>query len=268
MRPLGKQLIRFLRANLLRRPIILIYQMGKVGSRSVYCSLKDQQHDQVFHSHRLNPNNIEAVRQEHVSRGMSPPQEPGLRIFPRIKKHRGAVFVISPVRDPISRNMSAFFQNFKRFTGEEYSRSTFDVSVLREKFLEGYNHKVPLEWFDVEMKPSFGIDVFAYSFPKEQGYTIIQQGKYRLLIYKTELDIDQQQSLVRDFLGLSSFRLQRFNVGKDKNYKSTYEAFLAGFTLPEDYVESMYNSKYVKQFYTDDEIEEFRVKWTGRSTKV
>ena len=48
---------------------IIVYQMGKVGSSSIRDSLKSSGVHPVFHVHRMNPRNIEAVRNAYRRRG-------------------------------------------------------------------------------------------------------------------------------------------------------------------------------------------------------
>ena len=103
---------------------VLVYQMGKVASSSVYLSLEKTTDFDVFHVHRLNPENIAKVREEHVQRGDSPPNEKkGLYLYENlIRTRKTHTKIISLVREPIARNISAFFQNLQLF--ERVKKST------------------------------------------------------------------------------------------------------------------------------------------------
>jgi len=243
-------------------PPIVVYQMGKVGSSSVYGSLRKHGVHNAYQVHRLDPENIRGVRQEYLRKELPPPDEPGIALFRRVRRCGADVRMISLVRDPVARNMSAFFENFQRFAGSEYADSKLDIAELGRRFLEEYDHDVPLTWFDLELKSVTGIDVFGVPFPKAEGHMTYRQDKYHLLLMKCELDMGLQEQLIRDFLGLQEFRLSKSNVGSDKGYSATYKAFLKDFSLPMEYLERMYTSKYAAHFYTPEELDAFRNKWT------
>ena len=182
-------------------------------------------------------------------------------------KGRRAKF-ITLVREPISRSVSTFFQNFSRFTDVEYEDANFTIGELITIFLERGGHSVPLAWFDVELKQVLRIDVYEYPFPKEKGYQTIKKGNSELLLIKSEVDDSIKEQAIAEFLGVKDFRLIRSNVADDKSYSRTYRSFLETVELPESYVEIMLNAEYTKHFYTDAEIEAIRSKWRNRVSKT
>jgi hypothetical protein len=265
-RALGKALHKGLYLRELKKGTpVIVYQMGKVGSSSIGDSLKSCGVAPVFHIHRLNPDNIEKVQQEYLDHGLVPLDESlGERLYAEVIQKRKSVKLITLVREPIGRNMSAFFQNFKRFTGVEYDDADFTVEELVNLFVEGYRHPVPLTWFDVEMKQTLDIDVYEYPFPKEKGHLTIKKGNFELLILKLEVDDAIKEKAIAEFLDVEDFRLIRANVGQDKNYARTYRDFLRTIRLPKSYVELMCTSQYTRHFYSDAEIEAVRSEWRDR----
>lgn len=93
---------------------LLIYQMGKVGSSSVTEALDALPDVETVHIHYLQPERIHAIQESQTARGLRSPfshldrarliLEFFLPLQPRLD-------VISLVRDPVARNVSAFFQN-------------------------------------------------------------------------------------------------------------------------------------------------------------
>lgn len=250
------------RLNLTSHIPIVVYQMGKVGSSSVTESLKLACVNHVFHVHRMNPDNIQRVRKEYLDNNQRPLDEKvGERLYRSIVERRRKAKFITLVREPISRNISAFFQNFMRFTGAEYDDADYTVEELVEIFIRDYKHSVPSTWFDVEMKQTLEIDVYEYQFPKEKGYLSIKKGNFELLILKLEVDDSIKESAIAQFIDKEDFRLIRSNVAKEKNYFQTYRDFILTLKLPESYVESMCNSEYTRHFYSDAEIESIRSDW-------
>jgi len=89
---------------------VIVYQMGKVGSRSITDSLKSCGVHPVFHIHRINPDNINRVKDEYLKKGRKPLNErQGIILYRSVcRKERKAKF-ITIVREPVSRNLSASF---------------------------------------------------------------------------------------------------------------------------------------------------------------
>ena len=253
------------RLNLQTVPPIVVYQMGKVGSTSVKESLKSCGFDSIYQVHRLYPENIEGVRQDHLKRNSQPPDESvGMLLYYHVVKKRKKCKFITLVREPIGRNISAFFENFKFFTGMSFTDQVFSMSQLTNIFLNNYPHSVPLTWFDEEMKRSLGIDVYEYEFPKEDGYLCINEYPFELLIIKCEMVDSIKERIISDFLSLDNFSLNRANLAQDKNYSETYQRFKNGINLPASYIEMMCDSKYMKHFYEYAEIESIRSKWLAK----
>ncbi len=248
---------------------VIVYQMGKVGSTSLEKSLNVYKIKPVFHVHRMNLENISKVHQEYLDKNLTPLDESlSARLYKDIvKKHRKAKF-ISLVREPISRNISAFFQNLDRFIGTSCEEADFVTEELVHIFIREYKHSVPLTWFDIEMKQVLDIDVYEYPFPKEKGYLSIKKGNFELLILKLEIDDSVMEKVIRKFLDIEDFNLIRSNSAKDKIYFRTYHDFLQTIKLPKAYIEILCNSKYTRHFYSEKEIKSIESKWYKRIPEV
>jgi hypothetical protein len=247
---LGRQLINQLsfRLKLQRAIPVLVYQMGKVGSTSVHRSLLEQYPGVVLHSHNFSLNH----------------EDPAIKILYQwaIIKAR-PLKVISLTREPIDRNISAFFQNFERDTRISYTEASFSIDELKSIFLSNYAHETPLKWFDESILKHFDIDVFSTPFP-ESGISTYSHNNIDLLVMRLEISDDEKARAISDFLGLKSFQLQRFNIGKDKNYSATYQMFKNGVMFPFDYVDRICNSKYFNHFYCKEVIEAARERWSEK----
>jgi hypothetical protein len=243
---------------------VLVYQMGKVASSSIYRSLKAVENVNVFHVHRLNPEHIARVRQGHTLRGVTAPNDDlGLHLFKNLICTRKPAKIISLVREPIGRNISAYFQNLKSFETVQDAHSRIEVDQLITGFLQKYSHDVPLTWFDLEMRATTGIDVFEYTFPKEQGHQIIHHPPYHLLLMRHDLADALKEELVRDFVGLRSFNLFRANEASLKEYAEQYRSFVDSINVPADYSQHMLSSKYALHFYSKEQLLKAHRKWTG-----
>src|ERR1043166_4221649 len=147
--------------SLFRAPVVL-FQMGKVGSSSLQSTLEKRIASPVWHAHQF--------------AGLTPGQQRHLTWRRRLHL---PIYVISPVREPIARNISAFFQNFRRDTGMELAARDWTTDALRDLFLERYRHHTCLEWSDPPLRPPFGIAVWAEPFPIEQKWQTYRSASVR-----------------------------------------------------------------------------------------
>jgi hypothetical protein len=265
MQRLARHIYRFFKQrskSCLENPV-LVYQMGKVASSSIYNSLKATPGVNALHVHRLNPENIELVKQDYLARGVPPMDESsGLDLHERLIKPRLHARVISLLREPIGRNISAYFQNLTVFEKDGNAHKNLNTRKLIDNFLHTYNHDVPLEWFDTEIKTTLGIDVYEHRFPRELGYQTLSSGPYELLLMRHDLDDHLKAELIKDFLGLDNFSIKRANEGNTKEYASSYRKFLENIRIPRDYAQRMLQSRYARHFFTLTELDKIERYWT------
>ena len=226
---------------------VFIYQMGKVGSTSIYRSLLNGQYNgAVLHGHQFYKNHYDAqVR----------------RLYDWAILQSQPVNIISLTREPIGRNISGFFQNFKKVTGVPYAKSNFSIDDLNELFLSNYWHEHPLTWFDKNILANFGINVFDAPFPQD-GIATYSRDHVNLLVMHSEISDDRKVKAIADFLDLKEFRLNNVNIGREKDYSSTYKEFTEEVKLPSDYIEKMCESKYFNHFYDEKVIKAVRKRWS------
>lgn len=253
-----------------RREPIVVYQMAKVGSRTVYRSLRSLDLPRpVLHVHVLNELDAleERVRQLYPDPvGTLAEIENGRRLRRRILRSRGRTWhVITLVRDPVRRDVSAFFHNLTEIIPDVYERCARDeiaLADIRDAFLDRYDHDAPLSWFESQLEPVFGIDVFAVPFDTEAGYATYETPTARLLLIRLEDLETHGKAAISEFLGLDEFELVSTNLARDKPYSDLYAAFERSVTLPASYLARMYGSRLARHFYSDSEIEAFKEQWT------
>ena len=256
---------------------VIVFQMGKVGSSSIYESLKRIGLNlPIYHAHVLRPTQLVAI-EKLIKANWSPTRNPlhlwhSLFLQNKLKqKPRKKWKVITLVRDPIARNISAFFQTKHLLSADEQRLllSSTNADELRDLFLEKfYAHDAPISWFDDELKSVFGVDVFKQPFPRETGYCVYEGEMADVLLIRLE-DLGRcQTEAIREFLGIDDFQMKKANVGKDKSYSEAYSRMLSSIRLPEAYIEQMYQSKYTQHFYSSDEIAKFSHRWLGASDVI
>jgi glycosyltransferase involved in cell wall biosynthesis len=259
------------------RDPILVYQMGKVGSKTVEQSLLHAYESvgvqvPIHHVHLLNE--LDALGQKAIQEIPNPIES--LQAMAEYKKLRQEIDenpeqhwnIISLVRDPIARNIATLFQVLSGFVPdwrERYANGKLDVRELQECLINtSIINDSPNQWFDMQIKqiPAFGIDVYAEPFPKELGYKIYPGTSCaRLLLIRMENLNECAERAMHEFLGLKNFTIHNTNIGEDKDYAELYRTFKRT-PLPLEYVRKIYNTKLARHFYNELELEAFTKRWT------
>ena len=248
---------------------ILVYQMGKVGSRSLVAALEQGGHD-VWHVHQLNRRSLAALEAKERRRGFDPPPHiaMGKRVIREMLDAGRGLRIVTGVREPIARNASGFFQNLRNFSKLDMrGRPLASNEELTRKFMEEYAQRVPLRWFDRQVKGPLGVDVYRYRFPHERGWQLIEESGHQILIVRAESSDEAKRAGLAALLGRSVGELPRVNAAEDKAYAARYEEFKRSLRLSEEYVRRMLESRYTRHFYSSEEIEAFRERWLRRGVE-
>lgn len=255
---------------------ILVYQVGKVGSTSIHISLQ-QKNLPSFHVHNFQINYFASSKYKKLY---------NLAIGKRPIK------IISLVREPISRDISSFFQiafssvraiaggylkkglyedfldiyyrnllNAKCESKHEKNENYEEMPVRFKLFETVQKNGNTFDWFDYELKETFGIDVYEYPFDKNKGYSIIEKDGIEVLIMQLE-KLSQLEDVIGEFVGDKQFCLVNDNESSGKEYQFLYKEFLNGIVLPQDYIDFYYkNNEAMNHFYSIEDQEKFRRKW-------
>jgi hypothetical protein len=269
-------------------PPLLVYQMGKVGSSSVTRTLRMANIGRnIYHIHFLKPELIDEYEKKRRSY-LSTKREGDLRHiwqYQHLSKELKRGWngkrwkIVTLIRDPIARNLSAFFEHVellpsdsprqKRLKSIEYE---YEVTVtdnnldeLIEIFFKKFPHESPFTYFDREFKGVLGIDLFAGEFPKSKGYKCYREKQFDILLIRLE-DLNACWSdAIEEFLGIYNVALVQANISADKEYFDIYRTFKDSIQLPQAYIDKMYSSRFSRHFYTDQELGQFERGWSGSS---
>ena len=282
---------------------ICVHQIGKVGSTSVVETLRDLMPGETIHqTHGLSERRmLDSIRRWLERSRRMPGFKPQYNLLSSIElsgylqagfAHRDW-YVLSLVREPIGRNVSAFFQNLELVWVHRLSPTLREtcVGLLKKKtneasdaeviheiakalvaiYRENYHRRFMDKWFDDEMKPVFNIDVLAEPFPRERGCQIYRNEGVRLLLLRIEDLAAAFEPAMREWLrgspwekslgAAGSLELKRANEAGNKNYALIHREFLAQLTFTPDEVEFEYTSLTARHFYSGAELRDFTAKW-------
>ncbi|MEZ4515541.1 MAG: putative capsular polysaccharide synthesis family protein [Chloroflexota bacterium] len=269
------------------RSLLLVHTMGKVGSTSIAASLKTQPIGQdaiIFQPHFISDEGI-AFAEKLAIEGDGP-----WETLPR-KTRRGFLrnrllnkelhrmrtdgdrcTVISLVRDPVATNLSGLFHNRNWWPASLKNPKTQGTdewhAALATYFLDSYPHDVPAEWFDMEVKDLYGIDVYETLFDTARGYAIYHNEFADLMVLKLEMLDACAPEAFAEFLEIPDFTLARTNTASVKDYSDLYKEFRRRLVLPESYLDRVYGSKMATHFYSEEEIQKFHDKWIPKQSST
>lgn len=258
-------------------PPILVYQMGKVGSQTVYHSLINAMiPNPVMHLHFISedlPDHIDT----HEKAGISVPYHLFLGEAVRnilLKNPHSACKIISLVRDPIAFTVSDLFQN-PYFASGDVMLGSGNIDPEKARiYLEGELKKPETfeyvdEWFDREIKRVFDIDVFEESFPVELGYAVYKKKNVEVLILRLEDLSDKGPYVISKFLGLDNpLKLTNSNVRNRTAGAGIYQRVLQEVRFDPSLCREIYTRRFVKHFYSNSMIERFISRWSGAGNRT
>lgn len=252
---------------------ILVWQMGKVGSRTVTESLKMANLGvPIIHTHFLSKTYI-----ENIEKSLRSIQKENTVDFDYLKKLSNFVYtrrkkyrwkIITLTRDPVAREISDFFENSKRdFPNLELDLNEDNlkqcITILIEKYKKFDEKKdYATQWFNREINDIFQFDIYKYKFDQKKGYHIYEIKNADILVIRLEnlttcFDI-AMKSLLRSS---KEYKLKLYNVGEEKIYNQLYNSVKTKIKIPLSVLDRIYSSCYAKTFYSENEISQFKKRW-------
>jgi hypothetical protein len=203
-------------------------------------------------------------------------------IWERLIQKKRDLKIITAVREPLSRDYSAFWQAFTEdvqhimrmpilendfqkmydaFIHFILKGSAYTKEVLKDAMPYTWNDE--FEWFDEQIKENLGIDVFQYPFDREKGYAIIKKDNIEIFLFKVE-KMDNISDEIGKFAGRDRLPDINANVAERKWYSLAYAQLRKEIILKPEYVNHYYQGNMkMNHFYTQEEKAKFLRKWQG-----
>jgi hypothetical protein len=251
--------------------------MPRTGTISVIRAMRAALgHQRVLHIHYMHPEtiarNLAIFQQIHAKTAVSRLDREflGAEMLHRYRAKPGhhRLKLISLVRDPMARTVSAFFKQFELdYPGmsRDYLVDPVNLPRLSEMFFhpDEPEAQVSTGWFDKEVRDVFGIDVFAKPFPHDPGYLLLKGDDCDLLLLRLEsFDQAGPAGLAALLPDLRPNAIPHANSTRDRDrYYASYKKFVETLRPPTAYLDRMYLSRLARHFYTPDEIALFRSRW-------
>jgi hypothetical protein len=216
----------------------VIYQMGKVGSKSISDSLAIKYgKNKVLHTH----NHQEAKKQIEQS------------------NQRGdVVVVVTGFREPLTRCISAYFQNLTNNSNHWYVGEKKEVmNKSTEWLINDYEAKV-LPHVNKAIAPWLNnyeniIGSNIEDFNNMGSCWKMSQGNMHFYIYKLETMADFLQEM-KDDMFMKGVKFAKSNIGEVKWSGEIYKEFKSRYRISKDDYDSLYgNIDYVRYLYSKHE---------------
>lgn len=261
--------------ELLLNRLLLVYQMPKTGSQTVEatvqaCGLPVH----VLRVHFLSRVSAARVRaglksqantewERHTREQLQQAQRLRWVLWARRWLLRcGAgiakVEAICAVRDPLGLGLAAIFENYLHLFDQLESAT---LEACRKELLRPRDHKFVHQWFDLELKPILGIDVYQRPFPQQQGYGIYESPYGRALVYRFEA-LNRLPEMLTEFLGVPVRTALNRNLGSAKDYAAAYERAKQTLKLPREFVQAQCHCRMMRHFYSQAERQRFQEHWS------
>ena len=254
--------------NFSRKPPIIIITPGKVGSSSVYHTLKRHISKPIFHIHHISEQGIKSSSEKHLnSNRKSLPLHLIVSniLRKKLENYNGHKFIICIVREPISREISAFYQNTEFYKSiVEKNNLEIDtnasLNILKRIFSENITRHLE-NWFKTEIYQEFHIDVFSQPFNTQKGYQLFQTEKTSLLLLKMESMNKVFTNAIKELLNTENdISLTNSNIAENKHYAASYAEAKKTFRLSKEQLDEITQSRYFQHFYPEKE-KAIRKKW-------
>lgn len=269
----GQNTVSALESDLrLGAPILLVHQMGRAGSMTAVRSLRSARLSlPVYHTHWLHPRNVE--KRLAKFRDVQESRHPlNVRVGRRISEAllrdgvgRREWRLVTVFREPVARNISVFFLSIDVFVenfARRYASGELDNGKLLDIFLREFPHDQPLTWFDMEVRETFGVDVYEYPFPRERGYQVVRTEHVDLLLIKLEELNGCYRDAFAEFLSVDVPGLAQTHITERDPSRPMYKDFVRDAVLPVEYLERMYRSRFAEHFYGPEELARLWRRWS------
>lgn len=244
---------------------VFIYTYGRVGSTAILKLV--EKYIKAHHFHNIEP---------YFNNYIKSKEFPTLNYF----LENNQIKVITGVRNPIDRSVSAFFTwmlkegSYDKNRYGQYANSgkffiskdpqeiiNMDIDYLINKFLQVLQSDEIFDikncWFDNNIKKYFDINVYDYIL-NNKHFIKINYKNVELLIYKQEGLLETGTDMLKDFLNISdtNFYLEQYkNSCLDEDWSR--DLFLKFKNkLDKNNLKYIFNQK-VRHFYSQKEIDNF-----------
>ncbi len=234
---------------------------GKTGSMALADAVREAGFPDAVHLHYLGPRAIAIKRNDP-----EPMLDLAIKVAGRIADPVHDFRLVTAVRDPIARILSQAFYR------ADSHREVHGIDIVRDRdALIAWWEATPQHrldvwtmWFDDTFKTTFGFDFREHPFDHERRSLRFASDRLRLLVLRQEDERRLREAELGWLLEREGVALRSVNDAANQGYLVAYQTFLRSFVAPAAWLDAYYENEVVKHFYTEQEREAFRARWSDR----
>lgn len=257
-----KYLVRYIKY---KDTLFLIYSPGKTGSSTVYYTLmKEFPLNKVLHVHFLSDYWIkEKLPKDNPNVKNDRNKLLAYKVYKALKKKK-KVKVISLIRDPFSRGISAYFHD--PILRDQAKNK--DVETIRLEILN-YAKDASLFWFETDFNNFFNYNVFDDSFDKDRGAKRFNiSDDIEVLLLKTNHLNKNGKKEIENFLDINIEELFNVNQRSEGSIGEVYNQVKNSYFEEPELFNEKINSQFTQHFFDDSELESFRQKYLLKDKSI
>jgi hypothetical protein len=207
------------------------------------------------------------------------------------RRRHEAVRVITGIRDPVARSISLlmfladFYGHISRPLNPRIPMSSdYVIDSLRETWRLVLEHREPddsfgwllwyftgayRKWFSEELGAAYGINVLEGRFNPDLGCQRITAMDADVFVYRVEdMQIGAKSyapllTQATSFLGVPIQEFPSVNTSSTRRTGAVSEDVRRRFSLPTDFLDTIYDEPIVRHFYSAEEITSFKMRWSN-----
>lgn len=265
---------------------ILVYTMGKVGSTTVYNTLRrNRVSPLVYHIHFLSDFYLGRLGAKYTRTGKIPEKLSMSQVYRGSADHMTASHalkrvwetgdvkkwrIITLVRDPVASFLSHIFQNPTThrpdLLGEDGNLDRYKVETHVVDYFEHFDADKDFisGWFDREFCQFTGTDVYKHPFDPSTGYQIVRDGKLEIAVMLLDELPRTLNRVIMELTGQKNGEVHIINenIRGNGDGGGLYGDLKRDLVIPRVGLEKAYSTKYATHFFSDEERERMIEKWS------
>jgi len=239
--------------NIIHDKLIFIFTPPKVGSTSLVSSFRIFSGDQygIIHIHD------EIMLEKLIGFKIN------VTINDIIKYNANTlgkeIYVIDIYRSPIERKISAFFEKIGpyHFNNRDEIVNRYNVN----KVILRFNNIFPYLANGDHFIDKYEIETYIpLEFPFNKKYIFLEINRIKYIKLRLK-DSDEWENILSKIFNFKICIIRDY-LSENKVIGYLFKNFLENYKIPENYLENILNCKYLNYYYSPQEIQEYRNKWT------
>ena len=235
--------------------LLFVYSTPKVGSTSIVSSLR------IFGITKIN---IIHIHDEEMLKVLGHISDISINELILYNTYLGKdVYVINVYRSPIEKKISVFFEKIGSYHFNNQDNNVNNYNII--KVIERFNNIFP--WIGIG---DHFIDKYNVKIPENFDYTnkyalVYENGiKYLTLRLK---DSNEWENILTNIFGFKICIIKDYE-SLNKPIKDLYNLFKSSYKIPINLLNEQINDKYLKYYYSKEEIQHYYNDWLIKSTAV